>query len=320
MPTPTPTELMPIAEILKQLKRLTPGVFPRAALKQAIAQKEAITPALLEILADAAQNLKKIAKDTDYMAHLYAMFLLAQFREKQAYPLIVNFFATPGDLATEVTGELVTEDLARILASVCGGDVTLIERLVEDGAVDEYVRGSALEALVALVVHGLRTREEVLAYFQALFRGKLERKLSDTWATLVLCAADLHLPELQEDIRQAFAEELVDEFIVKESWVHQRLATGREKVLRELQENPHYALVDNVVKEMEWWDCFVPVSAKQSSPLPKPLMPSPSLTPKPAPKPFTPPPPQKGVAKIGRNVPCPCGSGKKYKMCCGQER
>jgi uncharacterized protein YecA (UPF0149 family) len=22
--------------------------------------------------------------------------------------------------------------------------------------------------------------------------------------------------------------------------------------------------------------------------------------------------------KIGRNDPCPCGSGKKYKMCCGR--
>ncbi|NLV89137.1 MAG: SEC-C domain-containing protein, partial [Tissierellia bacterium] len=22
--------------------------------------------------------------------------------------------------------------------------------------------------------------------------------------------------------------------------------------------------------------------------------------------------------KIGRNDPCPCGSGKKYKKCCGQ--
>ncbi|MDD2433618.1 MAG: SEC-C metal-binding domain-containing protein, partial [Clostridia bacterium] len=23
------------------------------------------------------------------------------------------------------------------------------------------------------------------------------------------------------------------------------------------------------------------------------------------------------VKKIGRNDPCPCGSGKKYKKCCG---
>ncbi len=27
---------------------------------------------------------------------------------------------------------------------------------------------------------------------------------------------------------------------------------------------------------------------------------------------------QIGVAKIGRNEPCPCGSGKKYKKCCGK--
>ena len=25
----------------------------------------------------------------------------------------------------------------------------------------------------------------------------------------------------------------------------------------------------------------------------------------------------KDIAKIGRNDPCPCGSGKKYKKCCG---
>ncbi|TFH13897.1 MAG: hypothetical protein E4H02_10920, partial [Lentisphaerales bacterium] len=25
-------------------------------------------------------------------------------------------------------------------------------------------------------------------------------------------------------------------------------------------------------------------------------------------------------AKIGRNDPCPCGSGKKYKKCCGGEK
>jgi len=25
----------------------------------------------------------------------------------------------------------------------------------------------------------------------------------------------------------------------------------------------------------------------------------------------------RSVTKIGRNDPCPCGSGKKYKKCCG---
>jgi len=28
---------------------------------------------------------------------------------------------------------------------------------------------------------------------------------------------------------------------------------------------------------------------------------------------------RRGVPKVGRNDPCPCGSGKKYKKCCGAE-
>jgi preprotein translocase subunit SecA len=28
--------------------------------------------------------------------------------------------------------------------------------------------------------------------------------------------------------------------------------------------------------------------------------------------------PAKRATKVGRNEPCPCGSGKKYKKCCGR--
>ena len=28
--------------------------------------------------------------------------------------------------------------------------------------------------------------------------------------------------------------------------------------------------------------------------------------------------PYRAPVKVGRNEPCPCGSGKKYKKCCGQ--
>jgi preprotein translocase subunit SecA len=30
------------------------------------------------------------------------------------------------------------------------------------------------------------------------------------------------------------------------------------------------------------------------------------------------PPPKRSGPKVGRNDPCPCGSGKKYKQCCGR--
>jgi len=32
----------------------------------------------------------------------------------------------------------------------------------------------------------------------------------------------------------------------------------------------------------------------------------------------TPTPTTASVPKVGRNAPCPCGSGKKYKNCCGK--
>jgi uncharacterized protein YecA (UPF0149 family) len=35
--------------------------------------------------------------------------------------------------------------------------------------------------------------------------------------------------------------------------------------------------------------------------------------------PSAPAEPRRVEAKIGRNEPCPCGSGKKYKKCCGKK-
>jgi len=31
-------------------------------------------------------------------------------------------------------------------------------------------------------------------------------------------------------------------------------------------------------------------------------------------------PVRRKTRKVGRNEPCPCGSGKKYKKCCGRKK
>jgi hypothetical protein len=80
-----------IHEILNELT-LNRGLFPRRALQEAVAQREGITPELLRILRETQENIREIAQQEDYMAHIYAMFLLAQFREPRAYPLLVEFF------------------------------------------------------------------------------------------------------------------------------------------------------------------------------------------------------------------------------------
>ena len=65
------------------------------------------------------------------MAHLYAMFLLAQFRETRAYPFVVRFASLPGDLLDSLCGDFITEDLGAVLASVCGGELAAIQSLID---------------------------------------------------------------------------------------------------------------------------------------------------------------------------------------------
>ncbi|MBN2389131.1 MAG: DUF1186 domain-containing protein [Anaerolineae bacterium] len=292
---------MDIDEILKALTTLEEGYFPRAALEAAIAQRGAITPHLLRVLEETRQDeLERMFAEANYMLPLYALYLLAQFRETRAYPLIVDIFAIPGEDVHDVFGDLVTEDLNRILASVSGGDVTGLHRLIEDPQVDEYVRAAAMEALVVLFAQDVLTRETVIAYFQYLFREGLERDYSFAWAALVAVSTDLYPEELIEDIERAFADDLVDEMFTDLAWVKECMEPGKEQVLAKLLADERQTFIEDTIANLEWWACFQPPEPRRR-------------VVHPASAAFK---PQK---KIGRNEPCPCGSGKKYKHCCGKK-
>jgi hypothetical protein len=281
----------PIADIPWILKELeyNDGTFPRSALQEAIANRQEITPALLDIIKDAKENVQRLINDDRYMAHIYAIYLLAQFREKRAYPLITDFFSIPGEITLDLTGSMVTEALGRILASVSHGDTSLMKSLAEDPNANGYVRNAGLRGLVTLWVEGAQSRDELMDYFQHLFRGGLERDHSYVWTGLVNCSTDLYPEEVLDDIEQAFKDDLIiDNFVLDWDWVLKWMDLGSEKVLDDTRRDRHYTYIGDTVKEMEWWACFD-----------KPAQ------------------PQAVTGKVGRNKPCPCGSGKKFKWCCG---
>ena len=300
---------MQIPEILHQIERAT-GRFARTAVEAAVAHREEVTPELLRILEDTVNRAAEFDADGDYMAHLYAMFLLAQFRENRAYPLVVRFASLPGDLLDSLCGDFITEDLGQILASVCGGELAGIQSLIENETADEWVRGAALSSLVTLVATGQKSRDEIVSYFAGLFRGKLVSRRSHVWDTLVSYSSDLYPEELLEDIEHAYEESLVDTRYIGFDDVKRDLAMGKDRILARLADNPHRRLVEDTVAEMGWWACFGEDSqnsgentaqarakanlnsAAGSSRIGKP------------------------TPKTGRNEPCPCGSGRKYKKCC----
>ena len=276
--------------------------FPREALASAIANRDRIIPYLLEIIEQAAQNIEYLEKEQNYMAHMYAMYLLAQFREKKAYPLIVDFFSIPGEMATDVTSDVVTEGLGRILASVSGRDISLIKSLIEKKDLGEYVRTAGLKALVTLVASGQIERDEVMIYFRELFREKLARDYSGVWDGLVARSADLYPEEVYEDIKQAYEDDLVSTGYINMDDVQNTMNRGKDSVLDTLQHNSYYTLIEDAIWEMESWACFDESESFGKKEQPQQPEQVHATT--------------KKQEKIGRNAPCPCGSGKKYKKCC----
>ncbi len=105
---------MTIPEILKELEPYT-GRFPQKAMQAAIEQREAITPELLRVVEAVAENPVRYAERRDNMLHLFAIYLLAQFREKRAYPLFIKIFSAPGETAFDLVGDTVTERLGRMI-------------------------------------------------------------------------------------------------------------------------------------------------------------------------------------------------------------
>jgi uncharacterized protein DUF1186/SEC-C motif-containing protein len=299
---------MEIVEILERIDRET-GKFERAAVGAALARREEITPELLRILDDTVNRAAELEAEGDYLAHFYAMFLLAQFRERRAYPLVLRFALLPGDLLDSLAGDFVTAGLGQVLASVCGGDLKGIQSLIENEDADEWARGAGLDALVTLVAAGQKSREEIVSYFATLFRCKLTRKRSNVWDALALCCSDLCAAELIEDIELAYAAGLVDAGMMGLEDIEADLALGKDGVLARLADDPDRHLVDDVEEEFGWWACFCEnkPSWLQTASVAGSMAGHAAGV---SPSPIT-------TIKTGRNEPCPCGSGKKYKKCCG---
>lgn len=288
---------MELTEIVRKLERWH-GRFEREAVAAAVERREEITPELLWLLDETENRAAELAAAGDWMGHLYAMCLLAQFREVRAYPLVVRLGRLPGELLDSLCGDFITEDFSSVLVSVCGGEVAGIQSLIEDEAVNVWVRSVAFDCLVALVAAGQRSREEIIDYFRRLFRGGLERRLSHVWTSLVCCSCDLYPGELMEEIKQAFADGLIDPTEVGMDSVNGDLEKGKEWVMARLARERRHRLIDDAAEHMANWyrEDARPAASLTWSPTTSPV---------------------RSTPKVGRNDPCPCGSGKKYKKCCG---
>ena len=251
---------MEVAAIMEALKENRDRKLPREALKQAIAQQDEITPLLLAEFTPAPEKAAEIDANPDYFRHLYALYLLAQFRETKAYPIIIDFISVPGDVVMDIMGDLVTEDLGCILASVCGGDLSPIKQLIENSELNEYVRGAGFKALITLAIEGELSRKSVLEYFEELWPKLQEAKEEEDdfiSHSLLMSILDLCPNEsLTSLLRTAYAADQVDPQWSDIDDLEDQLEIGVENSIEDLGTRRYYRFVTDTVASMDWWACF----------------------------------------------------------------
>jgi hypothetical protein len=286
---PPPAATLSADDVLEHLSRLSTAP-PVEALISADAHRAILVDRLLEVLqAGIAAPLD--ASEEQANLFCYALYLLAKWREPRAYPLVVAWLTLPDDRASAIAGDVVTQDGHRILAAVCDGDLSSIQVLMMNRGADEYSRAAAVEALGLLVAWGETPRDRVISFFATQLDDGLERVPSVVWCCLAAISAGIAAFELFPAIRRAYAEGLVDPQFMHPSELDAAQRRSPEDLLRETRER--YPPIDDVASATSWWGRF---GRDESVVLPSPAR----------------------VPKIGRNDPCPCGSGKKYKKCCGR--
>jgi hypothetical protein len=288
LPLEIPAPTMSPGEILKVLSA-EPPMAPREALTSADGLRHALVEPLLEAI-ERGLGDPEGASEGEAALLCYALYLLAKWREPRAYPYVIRWLSLPGDGAYEIAGDIVTEDGGRILAAVCDGNLEPINQLILDADADQFCRGVAVRALGLLAAWAEVPREQIVDYFEWLAREGLERKGSQVWNSLASVSADIEAVPAFPALRRAFDEGLIHPMYIDRSELD--VAEGAHGELLEHTRDRYYP-IDDVAEATQWW-----ASPKSQGVFDR------------AGTYYAPP-------KVGRNDPCPCGSGKKYKKCCG---
>jgi len=167
---------------------------------------------------------------------------------------------------------------------------------------------------------GVLSRDEVAGYLSELMQGKLESRPGYVWDTIALIAYDLHPGELEDLLRQAIRNKLIAPMVLDEDSLNRCLKEdlidtikNRENVVDGYMKSPFIELswwlypdIETLDKGMGYASLAVPVADKKIVPGERA-----------APMGWRAETSVRSAKKIGRNAPCYCGSGKKYKKCCG---
>ncbi len=291
-------------EILRDFAR--DDIFPKAAMAAAGQDRETMAPVFVDLIDRLAAQRIAAMDDRDVMALIPAFHLLGEWREARAYRPILNLLRQPTRILDHLLGDAVTETAFRVVAGTFDGDLQLLFEAILDRKADEFARSSLMSALVMIAQLHPEHRAAIGAFFRS-FLARCPEAPEDVLTGWTDAIADLGLEDMTEDVRMLFQQDLIPpdycDFGHFLEDLQATLDAGGIPSNRRYQQD----LITDAIHELSRWHCYTDefFARQREDKVANALRVAPWTEALAAP-----------AAKIGRNDPCPCGSGKKFKKCC----
>jgi hypothetical protein len=285
---------------LQMLRRFEfpPHPFPEADGRLVAANQDRFRPALLNMvrgMLDPHIKQEVIADRRNYMGYVAALYLLAGARDQALLPLLLRVTIDPGLARFHLRNEKWL-DLPRILATVTPQDIAPIISLASWRSLPVASRALLLRTLAYLFFWKHTSREIVVQALRHTFEAGVPASDLDLWDLVLDVCFTVHPREVMGYLRRQMSP----------------VVCRGLSVSRAAMENMNLAPMDKVIADaragaagpIRGWEDFAEIvlhdkrspegerDADEAEPL-------------------------QAAPKAGRNDPCPCGSGRKFKKCCG---
>ena len=294
----TPTEIM------RDLARA--DIFPKTAMAEAGTRREEMAPVFIDLVTRLAHQRIPAMKDADLMAFIPIFHMLGEWQDPRAYRPLVQMLRRPTKVIDHLLGDAVTETSFRVIAGTFDGDMQPVFDAIEDNKADEFARSSLMSALVLIAQLHPDQRPAIEDYFRT-FRQRCPKASTDVLTGWMDAIAALGLEDMSETVREAFDQGLIPKDYCDFGHFLGDLEATLNEGVSPANRRYQKALITNAIDELSNWHCYTDefLIQQKTRKVDNALRVAPwteALT--------------KTPDKLGRNDPCPCGSGKKFKKCC----
>ena len=284
--------------------------LPREALQAASAQRVELLPKFLDLIEDYLG--REPAARAGPTPIFFIFHLLGEWRAQTAYRPLARLLRCPADEADAVFGDAIPLTSHRVMAEVFDADPQPLYDIILDPDADEFIRSRMCEALAMVTLQGQLDRALTSRFLRDAYNELLPQRRCFVWFGWQSAIAMLGLGQLKVLVKRAFDRGFIDRHLLDFDDFKQDLKHGIEQPGEPWRPgDDEYEIFGDTVEELSGWHCFAELQRENNEDEEewRQLDELDGLLSEPHRNPF------KG---IGRNHPCPCGSGKKFKKCCLQ--